>query len=136
MATSKITFDDKVSTIISPLPAINRIRAEDVNEIKSVVNAHADAIDGLTLSTSITNATDSFSQGAMTYFNRNKTLTNAGYMPIAVAGVVSNTNEVSIQGFYLSDVASGTCKVNYKGYNSSTESKSPTITIYVSWIKI
>ena len=136
MATSKITFDDKVSTIISSLPAINRIRAEDVNEIKTVVNAHADAIDGLSLSTDITNTTDSFSAGAMTYASRNKTLTNAGYYPIAVAGVVSSVNEVSIQGFYLSDVASGTCKVNYKTYNSSADSKSPTITIYVSWIKI
>lgn len=40
----KITFADKVSTIISSLPIINRIRAEDVNEIKSVVNANADSM--------------------------------------------------------------------------------------------
>ena len=39
---AKITFADKVSTIISSLPIINRIRAEDVNEIKSVVNENAD----------------------------------------------------------------------------------------------
>lgn len=37
----KITFADKVSTIISSLPIINRIRAEDINEIKSVVNNNA-----------------------------------------------------------------------------------------------
>lgn len=40
----KITFEDKVSTIISQLLAKNRIRAEDVNEIKTVVNANADGI--------------------------------------------------------------------------------------------
>lgn len=39
----KITFADKVSTIISSLPIINRIRAEDINEIKNVVNANDDA---------------------------------------------------------------------------------------------
>lgn len=41
----KITFADKVSTIISSLPIINRIRAEDVNEIKTVVNANADDLE-------------------------------------------------------------------------------------------
>lgn len=40
----KITFADKVSSIISSLPIINRIRAEDVNEIKSVVNTNADLL--------------------------------------------------------------------------------------------
>lgn len=37
----KITFLDKVSTIISSLPLINRITADDINEIKRVVNANA-----------------------------------------------------------------------------------------------
>lgn len=41
---AKITFADKVSTIISSLPIINRIRAEDINEIKSVVNTNADSM--------------------------------------------------------------------------------------------
>lgn len=41
---AKITFADKVSSIISSLPIINRIRAEDVNEIKSVVNTNADLL--------------------------------------------------------------------------------------------
>lgn len=40
----KITFLDKVSTIVSSLPRINRITADDVNEIKAVVNANADGI--------------------------------------------------------------------------------------------
>ena len=39
----KITFDDKVSTITSPLPEINRITADNINEIKEVVNYNADA---------------------------------------------------------------------------------------------
>lgn len=37
----KITFLDKISTIISSLPLINRITADDINEIKRVVNANA-----------------------------------------------------------------------------------------------
>lgn len=40
----KITFDNKVSTIISSLPEINRITGSNVNEIKSVVNEHADEL--------------------------------------------------------------------------------------------
>ena len=47
MAVQKITFLDKVSTIISQLPVINRIRAEDVNEIKSVVNNNADELENM-----------------------------------------------------------------------------------------
>ena len=39
----KITFEDKVSTIVSPLPEINRITAANINEIKEVVNYNADA---------------------------------------------------------------------------------------------
>ena len=39
----KITFEDKVSTITSPLPEINRITAANINEIKQVVNYNADA---------------------------------------------------------------------------------------------
>lgn len=37
----KITFLDKISTIISSLPLIHRITADDINEIKRVVNANA-----------------------------------------------------------------------------------------------
>ena len=44
MAVSKITYEDKVSTIVSPLPAINRIRDVDCNEIKDVVNDNADIL--------------------------------------------------------------------------------------------
>jgi len=40
---SKITYEDKVSTSIDPsVPAINKIRDVDMNEIKSVVNNNAD----------------------------------------------------------------------------------------------
>jgi hypothetical protein len=44
MAVKKIEFEDKVSTIESSLPAINRIRDVDVNEIKDVVNNNADEL--------------------------------------------------------------------------------------------
>lgn len=41
----KITFDDKVSLTTSPLPRANKCTAEDLNEIKSVVNDNADKLD-------------------------------------------------------------------------------------------
>ena len=44
MAVKKIEFEDKVSTIESSLPVINRIRDVDVNEIKDVVNNNADEL--------------------------------------------------------------------------------------------
>ena len=47
MSVEKITFLDKVSSIISSLPVINRIRAEDINEIKNVVNNNADELENL-----------------------------------------------------------------------------------------
>lgn len=47
MAVQKIEYEDKVSTIISPLPAKNRVRDVDMNEIKDVVNHNADEVSNL-----------------------------------------------------------------------------------------
>ena len=47
MSIEKIEFDDKVSTITSPLPEINRITGDNVNEIKRVVNNNADEVSNL-----------------------------------------------------------------------------------------
>ena len=47
---SRITFNDKVQSQSLPNPANEKARAEDYNEIKTVVNAHATDIE--------TNATD------------------------------------------------------------------------------
>ena len=41
MAIQNITYDDKVSIQTSSLPNANKCRAEDLNEIKSVVNNNA-----------------------------------------------------------------------------------------------
>ena len=65
-----ITFADKISTIISSLPAINRIRAEDINEIKSVVNHNA--------GTEIYSDTD----GSNTDINFTSAITNADEIEI------------------------------------------------------
>lgn len=42
---SKITYDDKVSLTTSPLPRVNKCTADDLNEIKTVVNSNADEIN-------------------------------------------------------------------------------------------
>lgn len=48
---SKITFTDKVDTINNPNPAINKVTADDLNEIKNSVNAVYDsALDPATSS--------------------------------------------------------------------------------------
>ena len=45
MASTKITFEDKVSTITSQLPRKNRITDTDINEIKTAINNNADLLD-------------------------------------------------------------------------------------------
>ena len=61
MAIEKIEFEDKVSTITSPLPAINRIRDVDVNEIKDVVNNNADELTATqTITTGTGNASPTY----------------------------------------------------------------------------
>lgn len=42
---SQITYDDKVSIRTSELPNANKCRAEDLNEIKTVVNANANELN-------------------------------------------------------------------------------------------
>lgn len=44
----KITFDDKVSLTTSALPRANKCTDDDLNEIKQVINANADELDGNT----------------------------------------------------------------------------------------
>lgn len=41
----KIEYDDKTSLTTSPLPRANKYTAEDLNEIKEVVNTNADELD-------------------------------------------------------------------------------------------
>tara|TARA_R110000803_G_scaffold69859_1_gene132446 strand:+ start:4798 stop:6396 length:1599 start_codon:yes stop_codon:yes gene_type:complete len=50
MASDKIIYSDKVDATISALPLVNKVIAGDMNEIKTVVNAHADEIDILNAS--------------------------------------------------------------------------------------
>lgn len=45
MAVEKITFDDKVSVRSSELPAVNKLRDVDINEIKKAVNDNADLLE-------------------------------------------------------------------------------------------
>ena len=48
MAT-KITYTDKIKSVDLPNPAEEKFRADDANEIKTVVNSHADDIDQVNL---------------------------------------------------------------------------------------
>lgn len=143
MASTKITFEDKVSTITSQLPRKNRITDTDINEIKTAINNNADLLDDtaaavgvIAPSIAVTSATKTLAIGALTTASGNITLTKEGYMPCGVAGVTSNSGNLGLDRFYMSDAASGTCKVNYTFYNRSTGGSSPTITAYVNWIKI
>ena len=41
----KITFEDKVSVVLNPLPRKNKLTADDMNEIKTSVNELYDSIE-------------------------------------------------------------------------------------------
>lgn len=58
MASSKINYSDKVSLTTSPLPRANKCTAEDLNEIKQVINDNADIQD--TLSDDLNNMEQNF----------------------------------------------------------------------------
>jgi hypothetical protein len=143
MASTKVTFDNKVSTITSPLPEINRITGANINEIKTAINNNADLLDEtaaavgvISPNIAITSATKTLTIGALTTASGNMTLTKEGYMPCGVAGLTSSSGNLDINSFYMSEAASGTCKINYTFYSRSTGSGTPTITAYVNWIKI
>ena len=143
MASTKITFDNKVSTTTSQLPEINRITGDNINEIKTAINNNADMLDDVATavgviapSIDVTSNTASLTIGALTRASGTITLTKSGYMPCGVAGVKSSASSLGLDAFYMSDAASGTCKVNYTFYNRSTGGNTSTITAYVNWIKI
>lgn len=143
MSSTKITFEDKISTIVSTLPRKNRITDTDINEIKAAINDNADLLDDtaaavgvIAPSIDITSNSATLSIGALTTASGNMTLTKTGYMPCGVAGITSSSANLGLDRFYMSDAASGTCKINYTFYNRSTGGGSPTITVYVNWIKI
>lgn len=143
MASTKITFDNKVSTITSSLPEINRITGANINEIKTAINNNADLLDDtaaavgvISPSIAVTSGTKAMGIGALTQASGNITLTNTGYMPCGVAGISTNSSQLDIDKFYMSDAASGTCKVNYTFFNRSTSGGTPNVTVYVNWIKI
>lgn len=143
MASTKVTFDNKVSTITSPLPEINRITGANINEIKTAINNNADLLDDtaaavgvIAPSIAVTSGTKAMGIGALTQASGNITLTNAGYMPCGIAGISTNSSQLDIDKFYMSDAAEGTCKVNYTFFNRSTGGSTPNVTVYVNWIKI
>ena len=98
---AKITYDDKVNTSTSTLPNINKFRADDANEIKSVVNTNDDAfqlqvgnIASLTLSGghTLTNVTIPFDQITSTSplltLSNNGIRIGAGISKVKVSGNV------------------------------------------------
>ena len=65
----KINYEDKVTLNSNPLIAdINKVKADDMNEIKNVVNANADIMQGLkgTVLWTNTNHTSSFASQTIT----------------------------------------------------------------------
>ena len=143
MSSTKITYDNKVSLITSTLPAENKITDTDMNQIKTAVNNNADLLDDVAIavgvispSIAVTSDSKTLTIGALTTASGNMTLTKTGYMPCGVAGITSSSSNLGLDRFYMSDAASGTCKINYTFYNRSTGGGTPTITVYVNWIKI
>lgn len=143
MASTKVTFDDKVSTITSPLPEINRITGANVNEIKQAINDNADMLDDVAAavgvispSIDVTNGSATLAISGSAQASGSITLTNSGYFPSGLGGIKCSSENLRLMEVYISNAASGTCTVSYKYKNTITTGGSPTVTVYVSWTKI
>lgn len=80
----KIEYDDKISLTTSPLPRANKCTAEDLNEIKQVVNDNADELDENT-------ANIEGLQGTILFENENGVNTN-----ITLSETVANFDYIEI----------------------------------------
>lgn len=97
----KITYDDKVSLTTSPLPRANKCTAEDLNEIKTVVNANADLAEKVnTIVVTITDTNlNNYIEDGTYYFSSDYTPTNIpvginGWLQVMTSSATSNVKQV------------------------------------------
>lgn len=99
------------------------------------VNTRIDNIDiSGSFATNTTSITKTISAGG-SLTDKTGAVTKAGYYPIGIVGY--DKTEFSLERYYLSDIASGTCKVSYKLVNGDAgNQRTGTITFYILWVKI
>lgn len=67
--------------------------------------------------------------------DKTSAITKTGYYPLGIVGI--DKTEFSLERYYLSDIAEGTCKVSYKLVNGDAgNQRTGTVTFYVLWVKI
>lgn len=136
MAITKITFDDKVSTIVSSLPRKNRITDTDINEIKEAINNNAEVLETIQPAVAVTSDSATLSISGSETASGTITLTNEGYYPAGLGGIQCSSVNLRLMAVYISNAANGTCTVSYTYRNTITTAGTPTVTAYVNWIKI
>lgn len=116
MSSEKILYEDKVGVLI-PGPPINQVQAVDLNEIKTVVNAHADEIDALGVAPTLQEVTD---EGNTT--TNNIVVTN-------INGIIVNNTQGSAQinggSIVLSDINASSVEITSSNVSSGFEAQFP-----------
>lgn len=106
---------------------------EAIDEVNTKVDNINIDISG-SFATNTTSITKTISAGG-SLTDKTGAVTKAGYYPIGIVGY--DKTEFSLDRYYLSDIASGTCKVSYKLVNGDAgNQRTGTITWYILWVKI
>ena len=133
MAYTKTTWVNDTS------PAIN---ATNLNKIEQGIYDAQSSIDSiLPLEDQFVVTNDSFSMSisAGNYGDETKTYTNAGYYPLGLVGWSLTGSQATLcflPRYFLSAVSDGSCTLTIRIRNTSTSAASPTVNIYILWVKI
>lgn len=116
---------------------ISELSATNVQEAIDEVNTKVDNINidiSGSFATNTTSITKTINAGG-SLTDKTPAISKTGYYPIGIVGI--DKTEFSLERYYLSDVASGTCKVSYKLVNGDAgNQRTGTVTFYVLWVKI
>lgn len=111
------------------------LNATDVQTAIDEVNTRIDNIDiSGSFATNTTSITKTINAGG-SLTDKTPALSKTGYYPLGIVGI--DKTEFSLERYYLSDIAEGTCKVSYKLVNGDAgNQRTGTVTFYVLWVKI
>ena len=87
----------------------------------------------------VTNETFSMSISANNYGDETKTYSKAGYYPLGLVGWSLTGSQATlcfVARYFLSSVSDGSCELTIRVRNTSTSAASPTVSIYILWVKI
>ena len=133
MAYSKTTWTNGTA------PAIN---ATNLNKIEQGIYDAQNTIDSVLPikdQFAVTNETFSMSVAANSYGDSTQTFTKSGYYPLGLMGWSLTGTQATLcfmPRYFLSAVSNGSCELTIRVRNTSTSAASPTVNIYILWVKI